>query len=45
MSAWYKFWYSRFGLGLMGAFALYWSWAVLKNPAACSLGNIDFELH
>ena len=42
MNIWYRFWYSRVGLGLMGVFALYWAWAVFKNPTACSLGNLDF---
>ena len=42
MNVWYRFWFSRVGLGLMGALTLYWAWEVFKNPAACSWGNINF---
>jgi len=41
VSAWYGFWYSRVGLGLMGLFALYSAWELFKNPAACSMTNLS----
>jgi hypothetical protein len=37
MGAWYKFWSSRVGSGLFGAFGLYCVWVLLADPSACSL--------